>query len=66
MNNRRTFLLYFFVLTAVGTLPLLAMQSRSAFAHIRVVEALPLIGSGMWFGGAIASLAAYFHGRRSS
>ena len=66
MNNRRTFLLRFFVFTAVGALPLLAMLSRSAFAHIRGVDALPLIGSGMWFGGAIASLVAYFHGRRSS
>jgi hypothetical protein len=66
MNNRRTFLLRFFVFTAFGVLPLLAMQSRSAFANIRVVDALPLIGSGMWFGGAIASLAAYFRGRRSS
>ena len=66
MNDRRTFLRIFFVLTAFGLLSLLAMLSRSAFAHIRGVDALPLIGSGMWFGGAIASLAAYFRGRRSS
>ena len=66
MNNRRTFLLSFFVLTAIGFLPLLAMLSRSALANIRGVDVVHLVGTGMCFGGAIVSFVAYFRGRRSS
>jgi len=66
MNDRRTFLRIFFVLTAFGVMSLLAMLSRSALANIRGVDVVHLIGTGMCFGGAIVSFVAYFRGRRSS
>ena len=66
MNDRRTFLRIFFVLTAFGVMSLLAMLSRSALANIRGVDVVHLIGTGMCFGGAIVSFAAYFLDRRSS
>ena len=66
MNDRRTFLRIFLVLTAFGVMSLLAMLSRSALANIRGVDVVHLIGTGMCFGGAIVSFVAYFRGRRSS
>ena len=64
MNDRRTFLRIFFVLTAFGVMSLLAMLSRSALANIRGVDVVHLIGTGMCFGGAIFCFGAYFFGRR--
>ena len=66
MNDRRGFLRIFFILTAFGVLSFLGMLSRPSFANIRVVDVVRLIGTGMCFGGAMVSLGAYFHGRRSS
>jgi len=66
MNDRRSFLRIFFVLTIFGSMNFLAMLSRPAWANIRGVDVVRLIGTGMCFGGALVSLGAYFHGRRSS
>jgi hypothetical protein len=66
MNDRRTFLRIFFVLTAFGLISLLTMLSRASLANIRGVDVVHLIGTGMCFGGAIVSAVAYFRGRRSS
>lgn len=65
MNDRRTFLRIFFVLTAFGVMSLLAILSRSGLANIRGVDVVHLIGTGMCFGGAIVSFVAYFRQRRS-
>ena len=64
MNNQRMFLYIFFVLTFFGVMSLLSIISSPAWANIRGVYILRLLGSGMCFGGAIFSFAAYIHGRR--
>jgi hypothetical protein len=67
MKNRRGsrgFLRIFFVLTLFGVMSFLAMLSSPDWANIRGVDIWRLIGTGMCFGGAIFSFAAYFHGRR--
>jgi hypothetical protein len=66
MNDRRSFLSIFFVLTFFGVMNVLAMISSPAFDNIRGVAVVRLIATGMCFGGAIFSFVAYFHGRRSS
>jgi hypothetical protein len=66
MNNRRRFPRIFFVLTLFGVMNLLAMLSSPAWANIRGVDVVRLIGTGMCFGGAIVSFVAYFLDRRSS
>ena len=66
MNDRGPFLRICFVLTAFGVISLLASLSRSAFANIRGVDIVQLVGTGMCFGGAIVSFVAYFRGRRPS
>ena len=65
MNDQRSFLRIFFVLTAFGVIGLLSMLSRLALANIRGVDIVHLIGTGMCFGGAIVSFVSYFFGRRS-
>ena len=65
-NNQRGFLRIFFVLTLFGVMNFLHMLSSPVWANIRGVDVLRLIGTGMCFGGAMVSLGAYFHGRRSS
>ena len=64
MNNQRMFLYIFFVLTFFGVMNFLAVLSSPAWANIRGVDILRLIGTGMCFGAAIFSFAAYFFGRR--
>ena len=64
MNNQRGFLRIFFVLTVFGVMNLLHMLDSPAWANIRGVDILRLIGTGMCFGGAIFCFGAYFFGRR--
>jgi len=66
MNHQRRRFLVFLILTFFGIISLLAMLNSPAWANIRGVDALRLIGTGMCFGGAIVSLVAYFKGRRAS
>ena len=66
MNNRRRFPRIFFVLTFFGVMNLLAMISNPAWANIRGVDVVRLIGTGMCFGAAIVSFVAYYQDRRSS
>ena len=66
MNNLRRFLRIFFVLTLFGVMNLLAMLSSPAWANIRAVDVVRLIGTGMCFGGAIVALGVYLYNRRSS
>jgi len=66
MNDRCGFLRIFFVLTLFGVMNFLHILSSPVWANIRGVDVLRLIGTGMCFGGAMVSLGAYFHGRRSS
>ncbi|MFN8300049.1 MAG: hypothetical protein U0T75_13160 [Chitinophagales bacterium] len=63
MSNQRRLPRIFFLLTFFGVLSLLAMISSSAWASMRGVDIVRLIGTGMCFGGAIVSLGAYFRGR---
>lgn len=63
MSNQRRLPRIFFLLTLFGVLNLLAMMSSSAWANMRGVDIVRLIGTGMCFGGAIVSLGAYFRGR---
>lgn len=64
MDNSRRFLRIFFVCTAGGLWALLGMLSNGAFANVRGRDIFRLVGLGMFLGGAIFSLMAYFHGRR--
>jgi hypothetical protein len=65
MNDRRMFLRIFFVLTAFGIVSFFAMLSSPAWANIRGVDVVRLVGTGMCLGGAIVSFVAYFRGRGS-
>ena len=66
MNNRRRVPRVFFVLIFFGVMNLLHMLSSPAWANIRGVDALRLIGTGGCFGAAIVSFVAYFLDRPSS
>jgi len=66
MNNRGRFPRILFVLTFFGVMNLLAMISNPAWANIRGVDVVRLIGTGMCFGAAIVSFVAYYQDRRSS
>jgi len=65
-KDRRRVPRIFFVLTFFGVMNILAMLSSPAWANIRGVDAVRLIGTGMCFGAAIVSFVAYFLDRRSS
>ena len=56
----------FLVVTFFGIMNLLHLVSSPAWANIRVVDVVRLIGTGMCFGVAIVSLVAYFRDRNSS
>ena len=60
MNNRRRFSRISFLLTFFGVMNLLAMISSPAWANIRGVDSVRLIGTGMCFGAAIVSFAVSF------
>ena len=63
MSNQRRLPRIFLLLTFFGVLNLLAIISSSAWANMRGVDIVRLIGTGMCFGGALVSLGAYFRGR---
>ncbi len=60
MNNRRRFPRISFLLTFFGVMNLLAMLSSPAWANIRGVDIVRLIGTGMCFGAAIISFVIYY------
>jgi hypothetical protein len=60
MNNKRRLPRIALVVTFFGVLNLLAMISSPAWANIRVVATVRLIGTGMCFGVAIVSFAVYY------
>jgi hypothetical protein len=64
MNNRRRFPRISLVLTFFGVMNFLAMLSSPAWANIRGVDVVRLIGTGMCFGAAIVSFGVYFRDRR--
>jgi len=67
MKNRRGsrgFLRIFFLLTLFGVMSFLTIGSSPDWANIRGVDIWRLIGTGMCFGGAIFSIAAYYYGSR--
>ena len=64
MNKSRGFLRISLLFTAFGVVSLLSILSRSTLPKIRGVDVVHLIGTGMCFGFAIFSFAAYFHGDR--
>jgi hypothetical protein len=66
MNNRHRFPRISFVLTFFGVMNVLHMLGSPAWANIRGVDVVRLIGTGMCFGGAIVSFVAYFRDHRSS
>lgn len=66
MNNRRRDLIIPFVLTLFGVMNLLTVLSSPAWANIRGVYIVRLIGTGMCFGAAIVSFVWYFRDHRSS
>lgn len=65
MNKRRKFSRIFFVLIFFGVMNLLHMLSSPAWASIRVVDIVRLIGTGMCFGAAIISFVVYVQDRPS-
>jgi hypothetical protein len=65
MNNLRRFPRIFFVLIFFGVMNLLHMITSPAWANIRVVDVVRLIGTGMCFGAAIIAFVAYGRDRRS-
>jgi hypothetical protein len=65
MNNRRKLPRIFFVITFFGIMNFLALLSSPAWANIRGVDAVRLIGTGTCFGAAIV-FVAYFLNSRSS
>jgi len=59
-NNRHRLPRISLVLAFFGVMNLLAMISSPAWANIRCVDAVRLIGTGMCFGAALISFAVYF------
>ncbi len=64
MNKQRKLPRIFFVLAFFGLMNLLAMISNPAWANMRGVDIVRLIGTGMCFGGAIVSLVAYYRDQK--
>jgi hypothetical protein len=62
VNERRRLLRVFFVLTAFGVISGFAMLGKPSLEHVRLVDAVQLIGTGMCFGGAIVALGFFFRG----
>ena len=60
MNNRRKLPRISLVITFFGIMNFLAMLSSPAWANIRGVDVVRLIGTGMCFGVAIVSFVVYF------
>lgn len=56
MSSRRESLRVVFVLATFGLVSLFSMLARPSLAHIRAVDFLHLIGTGMCLGGAIVAL----------
>jgi hypothetical protein len=64
MSERRRLLRVFFVLAAFGVINCLAMLGKPSLQHIRPVDAVQLVGTGMCFGGAIVALGFFVGGPR--
>jgi hypothetical protein len=64
MSNRRK-LVPFFVLLFFGLASFFSIASKPRFETIHAVDVVQLIGIGMCFGAAIATLVLYFRGPRS-
>ena len=56
MDERRSLLRVFVVLTLFGLLNCFAMLGKPSLAQIRAVDLVRLIGTGMCFGGALVAL----------
>ena len=65
MNNRRK-LVPFWVPLLFGLLSLSSMISRPRFATFRATDVIQLIGTGVCFGVALATLVVFFRSPRSS
>lgn len=64
MNKRSRFPRIFFLLLLFGMLNLLTMLGNPAWAQLRNVDLVRLLGTGMCFGAALVAGAAYFMDRR--
>ena len=62
MSNRRKLYL-FFVLLFFGLSSFLNIASKPRFETFHAVDVVQLIGIGMCFGAAIATLVIFFRGR---
>ena len=60
MSERGRLLRVFFVLAAFGVLNCFVMLGKPSLQHIRPVDAVQLVGTGMCFGGAIVALGFAF------
>ena len=65
MSNRRT-LVPFWVTLLFGLMSFLNIVGNPRFATFRTTDVVQLIGIGMCFGVALATLVVFFRGRRSS
>ena len=65
MDNRRK-LIPFWVTLMFGLMSLFSMISKPSFATIRGPDAVQLIGTGMCFGVALATLVVFLRGRHST
>lgn len=66
MSERRRLLRVFFVLAAFGALNCIAMFGKPSLQHVRPVDAVQLIGTGMCFGGAIVALGFFLRSPSAS
>ena len=62
-RSRRRLLAPFWVPLLMGLLSLFSMISRSSFATLHKPDVVQLIGTGMCFGVALATLIAFLRGR---
>jgi hypothetical protein len=66
VSERRSLLRVFFVLAAFGLANCFVMLGKPTLQHIRAVDVVQLVGTGMCFGGAIVALGFSFRGPRVS
>ncbi len=66
MNHQRKFPRIILVIALFGIMNFLAMLSSPAWANLRGVDVVRLIGTGMCFGAAIVSFVEYYRNGRST
>ena len=66
MNNRKTFVMTFFIPLVFGVIVFFQLTQRPRFSAIQTVDVFQLLASGLCFGVALGALLTFLRGPRSS